>query len=226
MNIVRGHQDEIRVTVRGMSLRLYPGHVYKDLPSRDLFFALCGELHCHPCRFLSVQEIHESMKENFGVLKTSDKDFYVPDLQHWVDLRLRNASSNGRATIVEERMVTMTSADYNNTVRRERRAAAREAEASARGTLTAAVARLQPHMGRKLTSRLYELVKFEKLRIKGSPRPYAKGASGAPFRMLATNASTYRQEMALQGTAPYPTYTLPCEPAVLSCVAFWTWNGT
>jgi len=54
-------RDGYRTVVRGIPLFLEVGLLYEDRPAADVWFLLLGELHKDPVRFLSEEEIWQSL---------------------------------------------------------------------------------------------------------------------------------------------------------------------
>ena len=60
-------------SVRGFPLVLYTGGCLHDLSERDLWFALLGELHQDPVRFISEAEVLKEFVGLFGPLRGDER---------------------------------------------------------------------------------------------------------------------------------------------------------
>lgn len=183
---------------------------------------LIGFVHEDPLRFLSIEEICDTIADllDAGLTRAQTASFQL-DSEWWQQLRARNSSSLYPCTVKFVAFEVKARSELAADRKKARLEGVKAGLEQSRLVVTRAVMAMQPRLGRTLTADLYSWCTFGEEKAAGVKRSWRR-VCGVAWRPFVYRATSYRESLAQLGATEFETYALPgsCPSMIIGKDAF------
>lgn len=199
------------ITVREMPFILHQGASWGQLTWPEVFFLLLGKVHSEPCRFLSLDEVLNSMRECLrnGIGFTSQERLFFSDDAVWDRRRAENAASRFPCWFEKPKVVIFSTAQLKMVKDQIRMKTARRVVRSVQARVDEAMVGLLPRLGLGVAKELYKRISLNDVaEDRGEPGKRARlsnaRVNGICIKLFRVSASSFKDCMKLIAEQPWP----------------------